>query len=280
MTAKHLPPDIAMPARPESDRKLNSDIVLRVLREQLPTLQAQRATLLGSGWATDVYAVDDRYTVRFPRNAEVAAWLDHDAAILGLVASELGQFFAAPDVVHRGTPGSHFPHGFLVCTCVPGIGADQPDAPPPDATLAAALGEVLTHIHAVPVDAAARIGLEQPEHDPYTGTLRFVHGDFSPDNIMVDPPSGRLIGVIDWGNAALGDPALDFMPLVLWQGWDFLHNVVSAYRRPMEPDFIDRVRYHAQIQSLQWLTDTIKRRADPTLHMTWLRNAFALGGGS
>jgi aminoglycoside phosphotransferase (APT) family kinase protein len=97
---------------------------------------------------------------------------------------------------------------------------------------------------------------------------------------MVDTATGRLIGVIDWGNAAIGDPALDFVPLVLWRGWGFARAVVTSYGLPIDHDFVDRIRRHAQIQALQWLTDTIKRRADPELHLSWLRNAFDLRSAS
>jgi aminoglycoside phosphotransferase (APT) family kinase protein len=76
-----------------------------------------------------------------------------------------------------------------------------------------------------------------------------VHGDFRAGNIIVDPASGRLAGVIDRGNAAVGDPALNFMTLVLWRGWAF---------------------------TLQALAGSIRRRADPALHLEWVCDAFSL----
>jgi aminoglycoside phosphotransferase (APT) family kinase protein len=122
--------------------------------------------------------------------------------------------------------------------------------------------------------------LGQEAWDDYQGPLRFIHGDFSPDNFMVDPQSGRLTGVIDWGNSATGDPALDFVPLVLWVGWDVALRVVAAYRLPAGPDLVERIRFHARVQALQWLTDTVKRRADPAVHLSWLKNAFELRSAS
>jgi aminoglycoside phosphotransferase (APT) family kinase protein len=43
-----------------------------------------------------------------------------------------------------------------------------------------------------------------------------VHGDIAPQNLMVDPSTGDLTGIVDWGDAALGDPAVDFAKLPLW----------------------------------------------------------------
>jgi aminoglycoside phosphotransferase (APT) family kinase protein len=36
-----------------------------------------------------------------------------------------------------------------------------------------------------------------------------IHGDLSPSNLL--ERKGRLVGVLDWGGLALGDPACDLM---------------------------------------------------------------------
>ncbi len=226
-----------MPQHPESDRPLDSRIALAALREQFPEEPFHHVELLGSGWATDVYLVDDRLVARLPRSAELAQWLDRDDAVLGFVASSLGSHIAVPQVCHRGGAGEHLKHGFLVCSLVPGVGADDPAAPLTDG-LVEDLGVALTHIHSVPLETATAAGLEQRDWDDYQGPLRFIHGDFSPDNLIIDPVSGRLTGIIDWGNAAIGDPALDFVPLVLWRGWGFARAVIAAYRLPTDQDFV------------------------------------------
>src|SRR5687768_4368296 len=264
-----------MPERPRSDRDLNEAIALDAVREQFPTLGCRRAAHLGSGWAADVYLLDERFVARFPRNAEIAEWVDWDQALLGLVATSLADVFSVPRLVGRGKAGLHFPHDFLVCELVPGVGADQLTVTAPD-ELVTDLGLALTAIHSVSVEDARKIGLHQADYDAFTGTPRFLHGDFNSGNIILDPTSGRFVGVIDWGNAAVGDPALDFMWLVLWRGWDFTHAVLKAYELPTDDGFLDRLRYHARMQSLQWLTDSVKRGLDPEYHLMWLRNAFSL----
>ena len=37
----------------------------------------------------------------------------------------------------------------------------------------------------------------------------FLHGDFHDGNVLVDPDSGDVTAVIDWEEAAYGDPRLD-----------------------------------------------------------------------
>lgn len=271
----------SMPERPGSDRDLDESIALRAVREQLPELDCHHAQYLGTGWVADVYLLDERFVARFPRNADLARWAEWDQAVLGFVTSALASAFSVPRVVGRGRSGACFPHDFLVSEFVSGVTADHLAAPISD-QLAIDLGRALTHIHAVSVDDARRAGLGDVDWDDsgYAGPLRFLHGDFKGSNIIVDPASRRLAGVIDWGNAAVGDPALDFMSLVLWRGWRFMHAVLDAYQLPTDEGFLDRVRYHAQLQALQWLADSIRRRSDTELHLSWLRNAFSLDSTS
>lgn len=41
----------------------------------------------------------------------------------------------------------------------------------------------------------------------------FIHGDLTGGNIILDPSSSELTGIIDWGDAQVGDPAFDFVGL-------------------------------------------------------------------
>lgn len=265
-----------MPQRPASDRDMDASRALAAVREQFPALHCSRAELLGTGWGTEVYRLHDRLVGRFPRTAEAAQWISFEHTVLDLIASSLSPAFAVPSVVAEGKAGAHFPYPFLICTLVAGVAADaaisQSDELPAD------LGRALSRVHAVPLDRAKAAGLRNVEWNDsgYSGPVRVLHGDFRDGNLIVDPNSGRLVGVIDWGNAAVGDPALDFMTLVLWRGWDFVHQTLRRYDLPVDEEFLERVRYHAQTQALQWLTDAIRRRADPEPYLSWVRNAFSL----
>jgi aminoglycoside phosphotransferase (APT) family kinase protein len=56
------------------------------------------------------------------------------------------------------------------------------------------------------------------------------HGDLWYENILVDEQSGRVIGVLDFENAAVGDRARDFATQ-LHLGPDFAQQVVAEYRK-------------------------------------------------
>jgi aminoglycoside 2''-phosphotransferase len=62
-----------------------------------------------------------------------------------------------------------------------------------------------------------------------TETLVVIHGDLVGDHILVDEGSGRLSGIIDFSDVALGDPAQDF--LGFWAfGTDAARRAVELYK--------------------------------------------------
>jgi aminoglycoside phosphotransferase (APT) family kinase protein len=54
-----------------------------------------------------------------------------------------------------------------------------------------------------------------------------VHGDLSAEHVLVH--RGRVLGVIDWGDARAGDPAKDLVWPLLRAGPDTAREVASAY---------------------------------------------------
>ncbi len=50
---------------------------------------------------------------------------------------------------------------------------------------------------------------------PIDPPVVLIHGDIAPRNLMVDPVSGEFRAIIDWGDAAFAEPAMDFAKLPL-----------------------------------------------------------------
>jgi aminoglycoside phosphotransferase (APT) family kinase protein len=65
---------------------------------------------------------------------------------------------------------------------------------------------------------------------PVAQRVSIVHGDYRLDNVIVaaaDP--GRILAVLDWEMATLGDPLADLALFALyWQGWGAAHNPIFA----------------------------------------------------
>ena len=56
------------------------------------------------------------------------------------------------------------------------------------------------------------------ERLPVSQGAAIVHGDYRLDNVVVDPQDGRVVAVLDWEMATLGDPLADVASTVVW--WD------------------------------------------------------------
>ena len=78
---------------------------------------------------------------------------------------------------------------------------------------------------------------DSPEH------LAIVHGDLVCEHLLINP-AGSLVGIIDFGDVALGDPAQDL--LGFWSyGADAVARVVDGYDpRRRDPDLLRRSRNH------------------------------------
>jgi aminoglycoside 2''-phosphotransferase len=77
-----------------------------------------------------------------------------------------------------------------------------------------------------------------------------VNGDLGPYHVLFDPNKRRINGVIDFGTAGLGDPAVDFSCILYNYGETFLRRMVPHY--PQILAALDRSRFWAGTLELQW----------------------------
>ena len=90
--------------------------------------------------------------------------------------------------------------------------------------------------------------LQDPEFFNYAPVL--IHGDLAPYHLLYSPMETRLCGVLDFGQAGLGDPASDFGILISIYGEHFVLKMKNTY-----PDLekqLQRARFYAQSIELEW----------------------------
>jgi aminoglycoside phosphotransferase (APT) family kinase protein len=219
---------------------------------------------------------------------------------------------AVPEIIMRGQGSAHFPHAFFGHVFIPGVAVDDPAAHA-STELAVDLARALSLIHSITPECASAIGVghddercetrfrdtldsvqqaggicdfvpdahawlhgRPPLPRDYLGPPRFIHGDLSLRHILIDREAGRLRGIIDWSDAAIGDPALDFVSLVLWRGWDFTVSVIRLYRPELDDGFCERLRFLARTLAVKWLADALRwKRGDMETHRSWVLSALA-----
>lgn len=214
---------------------------LQLIQEQFPELGADKISLLGAGWDNTAYLVNGEFIFRFPRRHLALAFVEAEWRLLPKLAGMLPLSIPVPR--WKGEPGHNYPWPFLGYRMLPGSTACVANLSEKErASLAEPLAFFLKTLHAtpkefisqcpIPADNRSRIhakvlapkiekNLEEMKQlgliekvNPVEGTYRepvataIVHGDFYVRHLLVD---GRrqLIGVIDWGDIHLGDPAID-----------------------------------------------------------------------
>jgi len=110
--------------------------------------------------------------------------------------------------------------------------------------------------------AAWDAALELPDFD---GTPSWVHSDFLAGNVLVD--AGRMIAVIDFGGAHVGDPALDISA-----AWKLLKGEESrdVFRAALDVDGATWARARGwaipMVGALHYYRDTNRAMVDGGLH--------------
>jgi aminoglycoside phosphotransferase (APT) family kinase protein len=222
--------------------EVSDALVRRLLADQLPHL-AERPLTIVEPWGTDnaIWRLGDDLVVRLPRIRSAAGQVEREAAWLPRLAPHLP--VAVPRPVAVGEPGAGYPYRWAVHRWIPGEGAALDRLADPVA-FALDLAGAVRHLRAVPaagapaargrarplrdyddatrwaIDSAAHLidataatavweeALAAPRH---AGPAVWVQGDLEGNCLVRD---GRLCGIVDWGCACAGDPAVDVQ--VVW----------------------------------------------------------------
>jgi aminoglycoside phosphotransferase (APT) family kinase protein len=222
---------------------------LTALRERVPGFEGGSIVSIGDGWDSDVFLVDDEWIVRVARRTKVAERMRPEPALLDALAPMLPVDVPRFEAVGPGWVAYRRIQGWSITS-----GAS-----------ALPVAEFLAALHTFPVDRAASLGveaggwreamlaeldefdlrvaplLEPPERRLARARFReyldddasfgfrpaLVHADLGPEHLLCDPD--RLVGVIDWTDARIGDPALDFAWLLHGLGSDFAAELLAGY---------------------------------------------------
>jgi aminoglycoside 2''-phosphotransferase len=90
--------------------------------------------------------------------------------------------------------------------------------------------------------------------------LKMVDTDIPPYHIMFDKQKKRINGIIDFGCAGLGDPAIDFGIIIYNYGESFMNRFYKIY--PAAETYLQRARFYAGAHEVRWLLTGIERN-DP-----------------
>lgn len=222
-------------------------------------LAPHRVRPIHGGWASWTFALDEQLIVRFPRTDEVAESSRRELALLPELDVHLS--FQVPNPSHVGTWNER---PFFAYRMIVGRGIEAADGSP---ALLHQLRDALAELHAFPVDRAAELldaghpatawrrHYEQlwpiveehalpvvaPPLSTRIGTAYaafldqiddlpacLIHNDLGVEHLLVDERATELVGIIDFEDAAVGDPAIDYVPLWATFGPKALEHLLPA----------------------------------------------------
>ena len=73
-----------------------------------------------------------------------------------------------------------------------------------------------------------------------------AHSDFGTNNVLIDAAHSKIVGVIDFGDLSISDPAADFATFYRKFGKRFAEDMVEHYQLPLGNDFWTRVDYESK----------------------------------
>jgi aminoglycoside phosphotransferase (APT) family kinase protein len=224
---------------------VSPSVVRELVDEQFPSWRCLAINAVESaGTVNAIFRIGERFAARFPLRpgdaASVRRRLESEAAAAGALAGRTR--FATPEPVAIGEPGAGYPLPWAVQTWLPGVTATDDD-PGRSVAFAHDLAEFISGVRAIGTGGRTFSGRgrggDLRSHDGWmqtcferSGPLLDVprlrrtwqavrtlprsaardvtsHGDLIPGNLLVS--GGRLAGVLDVGDLAPADPALDLV---------------------------------------------------------------------
>lgn len=243
----------------------------------------KRVDRIEGGWSFWTFEADGEI-VRFPRTAEDAWRLEREFGVLPIVAEHLA--VSVPGYVARGA-WHGMPFGVYPTLAGRSVAADELLAG--DGKLAVELGVALRALHRIPLDEieaatgeavdpgawwvrklaffdecrdrafpllstsvreTAEREISRAHGRVSDGTVRpvFAHNDLGLVHVLTD--GERLTGIIDWSDAEVTDPAIDFVGVLGAGGVEAVEAVLRGYGEPPGDAFWERLWFLAWVAPL------------------------------
>jgi aminoglycoside 2''-phosphotransferase len=284
------------------DESLTTKRARAITVAAFPEFRGAHMKLLDEGWDFQVFEADGGWLFRFPKRQTSVAKLKMERELL----SGLGEWVSLPVPNFEYFCESHESsfRPFAGYRRLPGIGGDISKMVDRH-RVARQLGVFLARLHTYPVDKAREAGVPEArdlvarsrdksreqlkrlngldlnlgvlrrylENDTpvsFQGSPSLVHNDLWAEHVLVDTRSGGVSGVIDWADAVIGDPAIDFACLYTWYGESWLESILAHYTGKLDGGVLSRSRYLAMCQAIHSIT--LGREMD---RVQWIEAGYA-----
>lgn len=77
-----------------------------------------------------------------------------------------------------------------------------------------------------------------------------VHADLYRDNVLITESLDSIAGILDWGDAQMGDPAIDFAALAVDFDVGEIEEILSGYSGIVDANFRPRMEFYWQVEPI------------------------------
>ena len=267
----------------------NSESARRIIESIFPRFRGMPVGFLDEGWDFRVFEVGGEWVFRFPKHEGSVAKLEIELALLPelnlLRKVTDSPSLCIPDYEYHGISPGELGWPFGAYRKLPGIPGHAPEEIDRQSVIRQ-LGSFLSWLHGYSIDSARLAGVpEMPDLVDYwharslteletlsvdqvdtdevrgfledyrpasfAGPMCLTHNDLFVEHVLLHAGSGTVSAIIDWGDAVIGDPALDFAALYSWLGAGGVQRVLASYSRPIDDQILARARYLAACRALR-----------------------------
>lgn len=268
---------------------ISKETCREAINKRIPDLVIQQCAFVDHGQNSLVAIVNGELIFKFPRYRHVMEELRKESEMLPIISKQVTLEVPVPlySSFESDEPGDVFV-GYRMIVGIP-LERELYWQLENKQALAAQIGGFLHELHGLPADCLADIGIEKRDGFAYWSRMlmqieqsvfphirpesreqiaesfrRFLdndehfqyepvltHGDLGTSNIIYDPKVGKISGVIDFGQLALDDPAIDIASLICPMGYgeNFAKDLLRAY--PQMQALLPRARFYMSTFALQ-----------------------------
>jgi aminoglycoside 2''-phosphotransferase len=260
----------------EDDGDVEAGEVRARISASFPEIELASVERLGAGWDFEAWLANEDLVFRFALRADGFERIAREARLLPELAGGLP--LPIPEPLYVATDPENEAPSFIAYRRLPGNPLGQVSlSPAASEAVAGQLADFLTRLHSFPLEQARPLvepykpavgqpwllrerwrldiapifeaeervavedrwdrfekGFEKPEQ------LCLVHADLGQEHVLVDTEGGRVTGILDWAEATIGDPALDFAGLEP----QLRRRVLAAYGGRADATLLNRVEFY------------------------------------
>lgn len=264
-----------------------------LIAERCPQIKVESVLFLGEGDFCSAYLVNGEWVFRVAKHQEAEDALRRESCLLPKLADRFGIEIPSPKIVsldpppalvaHRMLPGPELTKDrYLKLAepdrkhCAGQVGAFLARLHSTNIALGRSCGlwtmdyvdqcaEVLAHAreYAFPnlgAEDRAFVEARLTLHEPHDIELAVLHGDLSPEHIMYHEATRSVTAIVDFGDAAIGDAAWDFVYIYEDYGLDFLRRAVRAYSSSNTRALLQRMFRFYVLDLVEWVADSSESR--------------------